>query len=430
MVSSAEPAWELVVHLAGPVLPDALSAPLSIAVPAPPRDLGVLQPDRPAHVKAVYATGWIAGHSSRLADLLALVHSTELNSVVIEIKDDTGVVSYRSGVATAELIRASVAKIQDISGALDLLKKNGVYPIARLVVFKDPVFAAARPDLAVHDASGRVWHDKQGSTWTDPRQRQVWEYNLELAKEAAALGFREIQFDYVRFPDDARLSAANDTDSMGRSRSDVIEQFLEYAWKELEPTGVVVTADVFGLVCSASTDMGIGQTLQSIAKHVDYIAPMVYPSHYRKGEYGIANPNAQPRETVARSLKDGASRLNASKSRARLIPWLQDFSLGYPYGPAEVRAQIDAALALGIQEFMLWSPRNVYTRAALRGHDAADDPPAKGLHPPATDPTAPSPPVTEAATGVELDLRLDDGLEPVPLFAPVATQQITLSTGF
>jgi len=338
-----------------------------------PRDLAALQPDRPRHVRALYATGWTAGHSPRMKEFIDLVRETELNSMVIEIKDDLGEISYVSGVPLAVSIGASVRKIGDLKRVLEELHDSGVYPIARLVVFKDPHLAAACPDLAICDSSGKPWRDERGIMWTDPRKREVWQYNLAIAREAARAGFREIQFDYVRFPDNAALARTNnDPDVEGGSRVDAIVDFLAYARRELEPYKVVVTADVFGIVCSSRSDMGIGQTLEEMAVHVDYLAPMVYPSHYRKGEYGIENPNVAPRETVRRSLSDAQARLAQSQAGARIIPWLQDFSLGHTYTASEVRAQIGAARECGVYEFMLWNPRNVYTAGALGCPDPED----------------------------------------------------------
>lgn len=373
--------WDHVIQAeienAALVWPDSLAKTLDYvpdsACSVGPRDLAALQPDRPRHVRALYATGWTAGHGSRMKELVGLVCETELNSIVIEIKDDLGEISYVSGVSLAASIGASVRKIGDLERMLEELHGSGVYPIARLVVFKDPHLAAARPDLAICDSSGKPWRDGRGMMWTDPRKREVWQYNLAIAREAARAGFREIQFDYVRFPDDARLTMTSNGAGMeGKDRVDAIVDFLAYARQELEPYKVVVTVDVFGLVCSSRSDMGIGQILEDMAVHVDYVAPMVYPSHYRKGEYGIENPNAAPGATVRRSLSDAQARLAQVQSGARIIPWLQDFSLGHTYTAREVRAQIEAAYECDIYEFMLWNPRNVYTMGALGGPDPED----------------------------------------------------------
>lgn len=286
--------------------------------------------------------------------------------MVIDIKDDQGTLTYRSSVPLAVELGQSRFKVQNIRELLSLLYAHRIYPIARLVVFKDNVLPRRYPELAVQDERGRVWQDKKGLTWTDPYNRRVWEYNVELAKEAAALGFREIQFDYVRFPDVPRNTTLIFPAQDGRSKVEVIQGFLRYARQELRPYGVKVTADIFGLVTTAQDDMGIGQRLEELAEVVDYLHPMVYPSHYAPGEYGLADPDAVPYTTVKLSLSDALHRLSGRPGSARIIPWLQDFSLYHVYGPAEVRAQIKAAQELGLNEWFLWNPRNEYTVTALQ----------------------------------------------------------------
>lgn len=367
-------------------------------------------PARPDAVRGIYLTGWVAGSSSRLHPLLDLVTQTELNTVVIEIKDEMGRLSYRSSVPLANQIGASQAKIADIKGLLADLKRRGIYVIARQVVFKDLTLATARPSWATQTTPGRLWRDSQGLAWTDPYNHQVWEYNIAIAKEAARLGFDEIQFDYVRFPDAPQAHAlfypaksggpsqaaasssrrGNDdnsgdgdrgvvkapnisspptgTRSTFPDRTSAVRAFLAEAHAALHPLGVAVSADVFGLVTSAQDDLGIGQRLEELAPVVDYLSPMVYPSHYALGTYGLSNPDAAPYQTVYNSLSHAIRRLKAiGLSRERLVPWLQDFSLRAKYGPNEVRAQIKAAYDLGVREWFLWNPANVYTRSALKG---------------------------------------------------------------
>lgn len=340
--------------------------------PEPPERLDILPGDievritRPKKVRAIYATGYVAGNAERFERLLDLIDATDLNAIVIDVKDDTGTLSYRSRVPLANEIGASMDKVKDMRALLLSVEARGIFPIARIVVFKDPLLSSKRPETAIKDVDGRPWRDKHGRTWIDPRVKEVWDYNIDIAKEAIALGFREIQFDYIRFPDDKYAAKLLGGAAGAEARVKAVSDFLAYASKELKKYGVTVTGDIFGLVCSATTDMGIGPKLEEMAAHLDYVAPMVYPSHYWKGSYGIPNPNAAPYETVHASLRHALERLEKAGLKTKIIPWLQDFSLGYPYGEAEVRAQIKAARDLGIEEYMMWNPANQYTGAAYK----------------------------------------------------------------
>ncbi|HHY46369.1 MAG TPA: putative glycoside hydrolase [Firmicutes bacterium] len=317
---------------------------------------------RPGEVKALYSTGWVAGIPGRINRLIQLIDETELNAIVIDVKDDTGLLTYKSGVPLAGKIGASHEKVKDIGALLDTCYEKNIYPIARIVVFKDPVLASRRPDLAIKDETGKLWRDRKGIAWADPTKREVWEYNVEVAKEAARLGFKEIQFDYVRFPDEKSYKAISGHSEA--TRVDTITRFLQYAKQQLAPYKVAVSADVFGLTCSATDDMGIGQKIEEIAGVVDYISPMVYPSHFASGSYGIEDPDAHPYETVKKSLSDGLGRI-AGKG-ALMRPWLQDFSLRRKYGPEDVRIQIKVAHELGIGTWMIWNPSSEFTALALR----------------------------------------------------------------
>ena len=238
------------------------------------------------------------------------------------------------------------------------LNQHGIWPIARIVVFKDPFLSRKKPELAVKSKSGDLWRDQKGMTWVDPNSRQVWKYNVNVAKEAIELGFQEIQFDYVRFTSDGQISQCVYPFTDGAKKEDVIRDFLAYASGELKPLGVEVSADIFGLVTSADGDLGIGQRLEKVAQNVDIVSPMVYPSHYARGSFGIANPDLKPYETVLRGLTDARKRLDGTAVQIR--PWLQDFSLGNHYGREQVQAQIKAVKDAGLSEWIFWNPSNRY----------------------------------------------------------------------
>ena len=315
----------------------------------------------PVPVRGVYATGWTIGTASRFSSLLQLIKKTALNSLVIDIKDDTGTVSYYSRIPAVRKLGAWEEKIADPAALLSTLKEQGVYPIARLVLFKDPILAKKRPDLAVRHVRGGIWRDNRGSGWVDPNSREVWEYNLAIAKEAAALGFSEIQFDYVRYPSDGILRDCVYPHTGDKAKADVIADFLRYARQELEPLGVLISVDIFGLVCSDPGHLGIGQNLEKMAQTVAILSPMLYPSHYYPGTYNLEDPNRQPYETVYRSLTDAQTRLVGKE--ATLRPWLQDFSMGVRYGREEIMAQIGAARDAGVDDWLFWNPANRYNPA-------------------------------------------------------------------
>jgi len=322
---------------------------------------------KPEAVRGIYLNAWAAGSTKRRAELIALASWSEINTFVIDIKEG-GEVSYQSGVGVARAIGAVRSYIPDPRKLIAELRAAGIYPIARIVVFKDPVLAERRPDLAIQTEDGQVWQDDKGVKWVDPYNREVWDYNIALAREAVLLGFSEIQWDYVRFPDvparylkDAVFPARN-----GRSMSQAIREFLRYSREELADLGVPITADVFGLTVSVGNDLGIGQRWEDLADVTDALLPMVYPSHFARGSYGIPVPNADPYRTVRTALEFAVRRSARIEGAARIRPWLQDFSLGWPnYGPAEVRAQIQATYDAGLTEWILWNPASRYTSAAL-----------------------------------------------------------------
>lgn len=333
-------------------------------------ELETMEPEPPPtpekqwiEAKGLHVTGWIAGSKNRFAHLVDLCNKTELNALVIDVKDSDGTVSYNTDVPLEREIKASTRAIADIDAVIKLMEENDIYPIARVTVFKDPILAKKKPEFAVLNPSGGLWTDRIGTGWANPYKKEVWEYNVEIAKDAARRGFKEIQWDYVRFPSDGRVSQCVYPDKTDQTQSEVIAEFLKYAKEELEPFGVVISADIFGLTSLVRHDMGIGQTIKMMAEHVDYICPMVYPSHYARGEYGIPNPDVEPYRTVKLSLGDALKSIEGTDCKIR--PWLQDFSLRARYGKAEVLAQRRAAEELGITEFLLWNARVRYTESAL-----------------------------------------------------------------
>lgn len=319
-------------------------------------------------VKGIYVSGYMAGTAFIDNYVLKLTRETELNAVVIDSKGDEGKLHYLSSVPLVQQYDAHVAHIPNPEALLDKLRAAGVYIIARHVVFKDSALAEARPDLVLRRKDdGGIWRDSTGAAWINAFSREVWEYNVAIAKEAARLGFDEIQFDYVRFPSDGDLgNIAWDVPYTKAARVEAITGFLAYARQELKEYDVFLSADVFGLTTSAD-EMGIGQDFDEVIKHLDYISPMVYPSHYWTGSYGAERPNAEPYHIVYTGLTWAVRRMNRTQGHTcELRPWLQDFSWGPPpYGPTEVRAQIQATYDAGADSWLLWNPRNEYTTGAL-----------------------------------------------------------------
>ncbi|MBC7339963.1 MAG: polysaccharide deacetylase family protein [Firmicutes bacterium] len=318
-------------------------------------------PPLPVRARGIYLTSHTAGMTDRVDRLLAHVEGSGLNAMVIDLKDNSGTVPYPLEVPLLQEIGAVRPRIADLPGLVRQLKDRGIYLIARIVVFQDPVLARARPEWAIRDHEGRPWRDQNGWYWTNPYLRQVWEYNADLAEQAVLLGFDEVQFDYVRFPDNpgrvARTAVLDNPDGLGRSEA--IVAFLRLARERLAGKAFL-SADVFGLTTTTADDMGIGQDFSAICQVVDYISPMVYPSHYyNAGIYGLPVPEANPYQVVKRALQDAKAKARGTPAIVR--PWLQDFSMRIRYGRAEVEAQIRACHEEGVDQWLLWNPANVYT---------------------------------------------------------------------
>jgi hypothetical protein len=324
---------------------------------------------RPRAVRALYVNAWAAGSNSRMRALMDIALRTEINAFVIDIKDATGYISHHTDVPLAHEIGATnEIRIPDLRGLLDRLEAERVYPIARITIVQDAILARYRPELAVQDTAGGVWVDSKGITWLNAYQRGVWDYHVAIAREVALMGFPEIQYDYVRFPDapEEDMARAVFSGSEGRTKAAAIRELLAHARSELADLDVQFTADVFGVTTSAERDVGIGQVWESFIDQVDVALPMIYPSHYWQGSFGFQVPNAHPYEVVLRALRDAQRRSARVEGAGTTRPWLQDFSLGQPpYAAAEVRAQIQATYDAGIDEWILWNPGSRYTEAAL-----------------------------------------------------------------
>jgi hypothetical protein len=321
-------------------------------------------------VKAAYLTYYGVSERKIRDRVLELVAQTELNAVVIDVKGDRGWIPWVTDVALAREAGAQGPVIlKDVEGMLLDLRGRGIYTIARIVLFKDNVLAHHRPDLAIIDTrTGKPWTDNEKLAWVDPFREEVWAYNTAIAREAIRKGFDEVQFDYVRFPTDGRLSAARYAKpNTKETRLPAIAGFLERARREIGPTGGFVGADIFGYTAFNENDTDIGQRIEELAPHVDYLCPMVYPSGYHVGIPGTRNPMSNPYRVIHESIR--LTRQRAAHTNVRIRPWLQDFR-DYAFdrryfGVAEIRAQIRGAQQGGSTGWMLWNPKNDYTGKAL-----------------------------------------------------------------
>lgn len=332
--------------------------------------------DQTGFIKGIYLSYPSMGSADFMARARELIEETELNAVVLDFKGDDGLLSFPTQVALAREIGAGQGPVvRNPSEFLDWFKKRNVYLIARIVVFKDDKLANAFPTWAITDtATGGVWHDQEGKGWLDPNRKETWDYTTALALEAAALGFNEIQFDYIRFPTDGNVQETRYAlPNTYENRVAAISGVLQQASNALRPRGVRVGADVFGYTPWSSNDLGIGQHLETLAPYVDVLAPMIYPSTFGAGLPGedakyrtaIAYPYAIVSKTTERSLR----RTKEVNPRIEVRPWLQDFR-DYRFDfrtftPAEIRLQIEGARDAGARGWLLWDPNVRYTRAAL-----------------------------------------------------------------
>lgn len=336
-------------------------------------------------VKGVFVTAHSAG-GQRLHTLTDLLNATELNSMVIDVKDDYGDIVMPVETDN-ELINEFSRPVFDPEFLMPHLEENDIYPIARIVVFKDSRLANARPDLSFQNPDGTVWANRRGESFVNPYEKEVWDYNVEVAKEAAKLGFKDIQFDYVRFPEGFELRDEELIYSRGhyegseenniRQRVDAVTDFVEYARQELQAFDVDVSVDIFGYAATMEETPGIGQNFSRISENVDVISSMIYPSHWGPGNLGVAKPDLEPYNVVYNYMEYENAVLDALGDDApNTRPWLQDFTASYlgagnyiNYGAEEVSAQIRALNEHGVNEFLLWNAGNTYSEGATYSFD-------------------------------------------------------------
>lgn len=332
----------------------------------------------PDSVRALYVNAWASGSRSRMDNLIRIADETEINAFIIDIKESDTYLSYKgTNIALAKEIGADLRPATTWLPALvDTLIAHGIYPIARIVVFKDRMLAEKKPELAIRHANGQVWKDNKGGPWVNPYDKRVWDYNIDIAREALDMGFSELQWDYVRFPDVTNSARAvmRYPGSNSVSREDNIRNFILYSKQQLAEYNVPVTADVFGLVTHVEGDVEIGQNWEKITSVADAVLPMVYPSHYYAGLYGFAKPIANPYQIVRLATADAVARNkwlsdSAGIAVAEVMPWLEAMSIrGANFGAAEVRLQIQATYDSGLKSWALWNPGSKFGEfeAALR----------------------------------------------------------------
>ncbi len=332
--------------------------------PAPPHFT------KPEHVHGIYLTAWSAGSKRKMATIYDLFKVTDLNSVVIDIRD-TGEMYWKTDIPLAAEVHANDIGVVHGDKLLADLAEHNVYPIARIACFRDSFVPKKFPHRGVMTPSGGVWRDRSGHSWLDPYNKDNWDYIAATVDYALSVGFPEIQLDYVRFPSEGkskqqRFPGAESYPDKDAKPEDVIAAFADFITKRVKAKGAMVSADIFGIISSSKSDQGIGQELEKVAKPFDVLSPMVYPSHFAAGEYKIKSPNASPYEIITKSLGDFKKRLPGVVIR----PWLQDFTIHVPkqpyvkYGVKEIQAQIKAAHDLGYDDYLMWNAGNRYTEAA------------------------------------------------------------------
>lgn len=345
-----------------PTLPDAHAST------APPPRARAPEASPPSILRGIYLNAYAAGSQKRLGTLLALADSTEINAFVVDVKDEKGM-RYRSELPLQKEIGGEIT-IRNLTALVDSLHAHGIWAIARIVVFKDPMLSAAKPDWSIRKADSTLWLDKEGNTWVSSWDPNVWEFNIAIAEEVLKAGFDEVQFDYVRFPEPFPSLPPQVHRNVRGDRTDAIVGFLNQAKPRVHALGGVLSADLFGLAPNDPKDVQIGQQWEPIIAVVDHVLPMTYPSHYLPTHLkGVPRPNTMPYETIVQSVGIGVVRSNrlrdAGAPVARLIPWLQGFSApwvtrDFPYGPDQAKAQMRGVYDVGLEDWIFWHPGSRY----------------------------------------------------------------------
>ena len=360
------------------------------------------EPVRPK-VKGIFVTGPMAG-TSNMENLITLVEETELNAIVMDVKNDEGRIVYNMQIPVVEEIGAGTNYVSDMEALIAKCKEKNIYLIARIVAFKDPFLADAKPEWCIRNQDGSIFRDKDGLAWINPYDQEVWEYLLDIAQEALRIGFDEVQFDYIRFSTDSGMKNVDFGEAaQEKSREEIITDFVIYASERIHKAGGAISADVYGVVIDSKIDQEIvGQNYVEMSQYLDYISPMVYPSHYGPYNYNIPVPDAEPYRLVLEamlsskrvlagisaptvsgnmeeeySVERTAALLPMENITARVRPWLQDFTATWvkghiTYGPEEIRAQIQAVYDAGYEEWILWNAANRYTNDGLLREDEAE----------------------------------------------------------
>lgn len=314
-------------------------------------------------MRGIYVTAWSAGGKTSRERLLGILDRTELNTMVIDVRDD-GDMYWKNDIPLAVECKANMNAVVQPDIVFGDLIKHKVWPIARIACFRDHWVPRKHPEMAVQLANGQVWKDRSKHTWLDPYNKKNWEYMAAAVDYALDQGFPAIQLDYVRFPSEGkaktqRFPAKDAYPDKNAKPEDVIEAFCNYIRERVKKRGAEFSADNFGIISSVKNDEGIGQELEKIAGPFDVMCPMVYPSHFAKGEYGIANPSASPYLIIHKSLNDYKRRLPGKPIR----PWLQDF---FHYTAKDVQQEIKAVYSLGYKEYLIWNAGNKFTESAYK----------------------------------------------------------------
>lgn len=318
----------------------------------------------PDQVKGIYISSWVASTTGWRNRLVEFMIQNNLNTVVVDIKDYTGYVSFLTGDKDIEALGTEENRIKDLKNWIEELHQKNIYVIGRISVFQDPLYTQKIPESAIKTTTGQTWRDRKGLAFVDPRYQPFWDYIIKLSKASEQIGFDELNFDYIRFPTDGNMDAMAEvtltkapiTTKNMSIKANVTEYFFKYLSENLSGLGIPISADIFGMVVIKPSDIGIGQQLEMISKYFDYVCPMIYPSHYPNGFIGLSNPAAYPYEVISDSMKHAVNRID----RKKLRPWLQNFNLGAPYTADKIAAQKEALYDLSIHDWLLWDPANKY----------------------------------------------------------------------